>query len=374
MNTIFFLISIATAFLIVNWLIPVIILNAKDKNFLDVPDNRKEHKLPKPTLGGIAIYVAFIFTLIFNSGQFQKSTLIVLALATSTLFTTGLVDDLKGVSALKKLIIQIAVAALISSFGFGIKSFYGLFNIYELPVLPYYLFNIVLITGITNAYNLIDGVDGLAGGLGVINSIIFSFLFYINNNIPFCLLSAITAVSFLAFLRYNFSPSKIFMGDTGSLHLGLMMSVYGITLINSTGNSHIEKVNLVVVVASILALPVADTLRVFFFRALKGKKPFFPDRSHCHHLLIKNGYDHKETAIVIYLANLLMTSVGVLLIGTNGELSILIIFSVPFLMIELLTFKKLREKHIVATIHQRRVQALYYQNQLLKKEMKDFKI
>ncbi len=370
MNTIFFLFSLAMAFMIVNWLIPIIILNAQDKNLLDVPDARKEHKLPKPTLGGIAIFVAFLFTLIINSGQYPLTTVVVLGLSTTVLFVTGLVDDLKGMSAFKKLVIQMAVAGIISASGMGLKSFYGLFDINELPTIPYYIFNIILITGITNAYNLIDGVDGLAGGLGVINSIFFGILFYINNNIPFALLCGITAVSYLGFLKYNFSPSKIFMGDTGSLHLGLMMSVYGITLINSAGNNYIEKVNLIVVVASLLALPVADTLRVFFFRAIKGKKPFFPDRSHCHHLLLKNGYDHKETTIILYLANLIMAAVGIMLIGYNSEVSILIVFTVPFLLLELLTFKKLREQHVILELNRQRMQTLFTQNQLLKKELK----
>lgn len=369
MNIAFALLTMTVAAIVVNSLIPIIIINAKSKNLLDKPDARKEHKVPVPTLGGIAIVLAFLFAMALNSALFSWNEIIAIAVGTITLFVTGIIDDLHEVMALKKLLIQIFVGVVVCYFGLGLHSFYGLFGIYELNDVAYYTFNVILITGVVNAFNLIDGIDGLAGGLGAINSVLFCILFYINGNEPFALISAITAITFIMFLKYNFNPAKIFMGDTGSLHLGFLMSIYALQLINTCGSSIADKQYFVIIAASVLVLPVADSLRVFFNRGIKGRKPFYPDRTHCHHILLKNGYNHREAALLLYLSNITLIAFGIFFLSIDYELAVFLILISPYILLELLTIKRIRSQKITEAFYTQKLNTLISQNNLLKKEL-----
>ncbi|HET6990362.1 MAG TPA: MraY family glycosyltransferase, partial [Bacteroidia bacterium] len=166
-----------------------------------------------------------------------------------------------------------------------------------------------------NAFNLIDGVDGLAAGVGLIGGLAFGILFFLANNIVMGMLAFSLAGSLAAFLVFNFSPAKIFMGDSGSMIIGLIMAVLAIKFVETIPSENtisiIPKLFTPVVAMSVIAYALTDTLRIFIWRAIRGVSPFSADRNHLHHLLIDSGMSQAKTVISIYVANIAVIGVAV---------------------------------------------------------------
>ncbi|UTW63933.1 undecaprenyl/decaprenyl-phosphate alpha-N-acetylglucosaminyl 1-phosphate transferase [bacterium SCSIO 12741] len=214
--------------LITHFLIPKIIQYAVKHRLLDEPDERKKHATPKPALGGVAVMIGLtpmLFSFIFLH---DPVTWFAVGLGIIALFFTGLRDDLKEMRATLKLFIQFAAASLVFAAGIRIESLFGIGFDGELPFMVQYLLTVLVITGITNAINLMDGIDGLAGGIGVILSLLFASVFWVQGQVEFMLLSSGMVVCLLAFLKHNFHPSKIFLGDNGSLVVGFILAVFGV--------------------------------------------------------------------------------------------------------------------------------------------------
>jgi UDP-N-acetylmuramyl pentapeptide phosphotransferase/UDP-N-acetylglucosamine-1-phosphate transferase len=327
--------------------IPQIIKYSKKYHLLDKPDQRKVHKTPIPTLGGIGFFIGFIvvstFWMFYNH-EFNSMTLS-LFFALIVLFITGIFDDLKDLRASLKFLIQIIVALIIAYFGFKIESLNGVFGIYEMHPVAQYAFSVFLIVGLTNAFNLIDGIDGLAGGLAFINSMVMGSILLYQDNITFGVLAITFAGSLLGFLIFNFNPAKIFMGDTGSLLVGFLMAIFGIVVIQGgftlAASSVSHTASLTVVVVGILLLPVYDTLRVFTERILKKSSPFKPDRTHVHHLLIETGANHKKAAILLYISDIVIISLAFVLKDYNPSLSIILLFILAAVLSESINLKRL---------------------------------
>ena len=189
----FALLCFITAFVVTLITIPPIITLVKKYRLYDIPDARKEHSAPIPTMGGI-------------------------------------MDDLKDLSAKYKFIVQAGLAALIAVSGIRITSFEGLLGIHELPIMAQYSFTFLAIVGITNAFNLIDGIDGLAGGLGFMSLITLGIFLTMSGDVNTALIAFALAGGILAFMYFNLNPARIFMGDTGSLVLGFVVAVLCIRL------------------------------------------------------------------------------------------------------------------------------------------------
>lgn len=336
--------SFFTAFIITLLLIPIIIRLSKKYQLVDKPDQRKVHKDPIPTLGGIGFFSGFIgIAIAWMSWSGQLADFILL-IGLIVLFTMGIFDDMLDLRASLKFVIQITVALIISYYGFKIESLHGVFGINEMPVWAQYTFSVFLITGLINAFNLIDGIDGLAGGLAFINSVVLGIILYQQENMLYATLAFTFAGALLGFLKFNFNPAKIFMGDTGSLVIGFLMAVLGIVVIrginitetatqSSTGS-------LMIVVVGILLLPVYDTLRVFTERILKKSSPFKPDRTHVHHLLIETGARHKKASIILYVANLTIIIMAYFLRDANPSFSVLFLFVLAAIMSESINLKR----------------------------------
>src|SRR4029079_9239925 len=194
--------------------------------------------------------------------QFTRDIFIVsFFFSTTVLFAIGMMDDLKNLSARYKLAIQLAVALLIAFSGVRITSFNGLFGIYELPVSAQYTFTILAIAGITNAFNLIDGIDGLAGGLGFMSLVMLGLFLTLSGDANNAIIAFALGGGLLGFLYYNFNPARIFMGDTGSLGLGFVISVRCVRLIQlNSGLASPVIPHVPVFAMSIVAIPVFDTL------------------------------------------------------------------------------------------------------------------
>lgn len=321
------LLSAALAFIITFFTIPVIIQIAKSKNLFDEPDERKVHKSVIPTLGGLGIFAGFIVA--FLMGAPAIAELQYFAAAAIVIFFLGLKDDILILSANKKFIGQLIAAGIIIKFGnIHLTNMHGFLGINEIPYWAGTVLTLLTIIVITNSFNLIDGVDGLAGTLGALTTFAFGAYFYFANQLSYSVMAFSLSGATLAFLIYNFSPAKIFMGDTGSLLLGLINSILVIKFINVAGPSG----NAFSCYASpavgfaVLIIPLFDTLRVFGLRILDRRSPFSPDRIHIHHYLLDLGFSHKKitltcgfttaafVAIAFFLRNLgTTTTIGILL-------------------------------------------------------------
>jgi UDP-N-acetylmuramyl pentapeptide phosphotransferase/UDP-N-acetylglucosamine-1-phosphate transferase len=316
------------AFLATFYAIPVIIKVADAKKLYDEPDDiRKLHTKPIPALGGLGIFIGLTFCLLLtiNYSASAASEFQYYIAAILLIFFVGIKDDILILSPLKKFLGQVFVAAILMIKGklliSDMSGFLGLHTIDETFSYCLTLFTIVVII---NAFNLIDGVDGLAGSLGFITSLVFGIFFLINGNIPYALLGFGFAASVLAFLIYNFHPAKIFMGDTGSMLIGLVNSILVIKFIQTGSSFTLHPVTAAPAVGfAIMLLPLMDTLRVFGIRILHGRSPFSPDRNHIHHLLMDKGMGHKMVTFTCVAVNSLFIAAGFLLQGLGTTYLIL---------------------------------------------------
>jgi UDP-N-acetylmuramyl pentapeptide phosphotransferase/UDP-N-acetylglucosamine-1-phosphate transferase len=286
----FALLCFVTAFIVTMISIPVIIKLSRKYKLYDVPNERKEHTVPVPTMGGIAVIagmmMAIVLWLPFNYGIEQ----VCFFLSVMVLFALGIMDDIKDLSARYKFFVQAGLATLMAISGIRITSFEGMFGIYELPLAAQYTFTLLTIVGVTNALNLIDGIDGLAGGLSFMSLSTLGIFLTINGDITSALIAFSLAGAVVAFLYFNFNPAKIFLGDTGSLVLGFSIAVLCIRLMQINTTPALPHAPLFIL--SIVFIPVFDTIRVFAMRIWKGKSPFEADRTHIHHLLTNSGFSH----------------------------------------------------------------------------------
>lgn len=317
--------STVAGFLITYFSIPSIIKVAQLKGLYDEPNKRTAHNFKIPTLGGLAMFAGIILPVLFFGSEFASNVKNFLFGSIIVLFLLGIKDDILILSPIKKFIGQLIVAIIMVIIAdVRITSFYGLLGIHQLPYLISISISIFTILAVTNAYNLIDGIDGLAGGIGVIATSIFGFWFLMFDYQFLSLLSFTAAASLLAFLFFNFNPARIFMGDTGSMIIGFLLSFLAIQLIGTQAVPG-TPANLLdakpAIALAILVIPVFDTLRVIIVRIIKRKSVFRPDTNHVHHRLINFGLSHKQVCTVLYCANIFaiaiafsMTRLGVNLI------------------------------------------------------------
>lgn len=306
-----------TAFLVTFLMFPVFIKFFKRRNFLDDPGGRKIHTAKTPAMGGLPIFIGFcIAILIWAPFEVLRETKYVLS-ALSIMFIIGFRDDLINLRAFQKLFGQIAAALIIVSVcDIRLMSLYGLFGIGQVPIVISYVLSVFTIIVITNAYNLIDGIDGLAGSVGVIASLFFGIWFFLNEQTSFALISFGFAGGLLAFLNFNWAPSKIFMGDTGSLLIGFFLSIVTIKFIDSNYSVQVGLYSFggsIGTAMAILILPLADTARVFVKRVAKGKSPMHPDRTHFHHILLRLGCNHAQSTGVLVTVNVIFVLLALVL-------------------------------------------------------------
>jgi len=272
---------------------------------VDHPNRRKIHKHPKPVVGGIAMSLAvaltgLLFIPLLNLRGFYAGLVL--------LVITGFLDDFNELNHRYKFAAQIIAAVLIIHFSktslhtFGDLLSIGSidFNMITVPI------TIISLVGVCNSINMIDGLDGLAGGTCLTAFSSFAYLSFMNNNPALMLLSLCICGSLIAFLIYNWHPSKLFMGDAGSLFLGFAAAFISIALTQGQ-DSFVRPVAPLLV----LAVPIVDTLTVMIKRLMKGKNPFRPDRGHLHHILLRLGYSKRQTAIIITILSGIFCSVAI---------------------------------------------------------------
>ncbi|HEU5054621.1 MAG TPA: MraY family glycosyltransferase [Hanamia sp.] len=342
--------SSGLAFLITFFSIPVIIEVAKDKKLFDVPGERKVHNVVIPTLGGLGIFAGFIFATLIGVPPSEVSVLQYFMAAIMIIFFMGIKDDILILTATKKFVGQLIAAGIIIKFGgVEIKDLYGILGIHALPPTASFLISLFTIVVITNSFNLIDGVDGLAGSLGLLTSLVFGIYFYYSGQTLYSIMALSLAGSLLGFLIYNFNPARIFMGDTGSLLIGLINSILVIKFINvaSDPTSAIPLNSAPAIGFAILIVPLFDTLRVVSLRIINRRSPFWPDRNHIHHFLLDIGFNHKTIAITCVVVNALFIAMAYFIRFSGTPVVMLALALTSALMVSIVYYKKPKRKIIV---------------------------
>ncbi|MEE9438725.1 MAG: MraY family glycosyltransferase [Saprospiraceae bacterium] len=325
------ILAFITSFTLTYLAIPSIIHVAIKKGLTDEPGERRSHTESTPSLGGIGIFAGTLFSIIMWTPFEYFGDLQYILCAFIIIFLIGAKDDLDPMSPSKKFLGELfAAAILVFKANVMLTSLYGIFGVFEIPYLVGAILSIFVIIVIINAFNLIDGINGLSGGLGTLISVVFGIWFLKVDRVELAMIAFALAGSLVAFLKYNITPARIFMGDTGALLLGLVCSILTIKFIEL----HQENLNVdyafksaPTMAIAILILPLFDTLRVFIMRLLKGNSPFHPDRTHIHHLMIDAGLSHMQASALLILVNILFILLAVML-QYLGNLSLLIIILV----------------------------------------------
>jgi len=328
--------------------IPSILHVARSRHLYDdVGHFRKQHDHGIPRLGGVAIFVSFTITILLFSIIDKALPVSYLLISCIILFAMGLKDDLSGVNSSTKFFIQFVVASILVLLGgIRITSMYGVFGIMQLPYMPSVILSVLLIMLIVNAFNLIDGIDGLAATTGIIVNGTFAFLFMYIRQYELAAISLAMTGAITGFLKYNITPAKIFMGDTGALLIGLISAVMAVKFIEVT---KIERIGVSAIscapalTIAILIGPVFDTLRVFTLRIASGKSPFEADRNHIHHRILRLGLNHLQATLCLSAINLLSIGMVLMFSPLGNSLLIVLILSVSIISNWIITFS-LRSK------------------------------
>ena len=299
------IIGAVIAFILGLFLVPLVIAFSEKNGLMDNPNERKIHSHPIPRLGGVAIWVCAILSflaLIIMSYYPHRALLSGLLLGSSLMFLLGLIDDIYGLEAKFKFTIQITIATIAFCLGVKITTifipFIGTINLH--PILSY-LGTIAWIVGISNAVNFIDGVDGLAGSVITISSVTLGLISMALNpaDTVSALIAFVLAGAMMGFLTYNFHPAKIFMGDSGALFAGFLLSALSILYQMKTSDIKMYMPLL------ILAVPIIDITFSSFRRILKGTSPFKPDAEHIHHKLLKFGLSQNKAVLVLVVFSII---------------------------------------------------------------------
>ena len=260
---------------------------------VDMPDRRKTHAGAKPLVGGLGMAMALavtclVFVPLANLRGFYAGFVLLVII--------GFLDDFRELKYGGKFIAQIFAALfmvyfsnmLLVSFGNLIGTGTIHFGIMAVPL------TIFCTVGVINAFNMVDGLDGLAGGIALVAFLTFAVLSYLNAQPDLALLAIAFSGALVGFLWYNRPPSRLFMGDAGSMSIGFALAFFSLAVTQKTGGSVSPATPLL-----ILAVPICDTIRIIFDRLLRGRSPFAADNQHLHHLLIRFGFNHKRTALII---------------------------------------------------------------------------
>lgn len=299
------------------YLIPKVLWVSQEKNLMASVNERSSHSTAVPTFGGVAFYIAIIMVLTILQSLRLTYVGNHLIAAMTILFMVGLKDDLVISTAKVKFIGQITAACfLVFSPELQLTDLHGFLGLYEIPAVLGFLIKGFIVLALINAYNLIDGIDGLAAIVGIVISSVYALIFYVTGQAFFVLVSMSLAGVLTAFLRFNFSRSrrKIFMGDSGSLLVGLILAFLSLKHLVMEPSAPVlaqgyHPGNRLLFLACVLFIPAFDTLRVIIIRKMNGVSAFSPDRNHCHHVLLDLGLSHKKAAFSLGLLNLVVIGI-----------------------------------------------------------------
>ncbi|MFH1826096.1 MAG: MraY family glycosyltransferase [bacterium] len=310
-----YLVTFLTGLLVTYFCTPVVRLFAQKINAVDIPNDRKVHSEPIPRLGGLAIYAGFLAALAAASILISYSGMRVdwrmifgVCLGGTLLLAIGLLDDIRGLRPMTKLFWQIAAAAIVIAWGIEINFLSNPFN--GIYILGFFAIPLTLlwVVGLTNAMNLIDGLDGLAAGVTAISCLTLFVVALRTHQIGAALLMLALGGAALGFLRFNFFPASIFLGDSGALFLGFVLASASIVGVLKT-----TLVVALVIPVLILGVPIFDTLFAIGRRLKNRKHPFEADNKHIHHMLLRAGFEKREAVLAIYIVCFLLSFIALVM-------------------------------------------------------------
>lgn len=323
------------------FLVPLVISFSKKEGLVDLPNERKIHKIPVSRLGGVAIWTSTMLTflsLVFLSYYPYGSLLSGILLGSSLMFLLGLVDDVYNLDAKFKLFIQLSIATVVYLLGVKIHSIPFLGGV-DLGFWSYPI-TLLWIVGISNAVNFIDGVDGLAGSVITVNSITLAIIAICMtpSNPIVALIGFILAGAMLAFLTYNFNPAKIFMGDSGALFSGFLLATISIVGVMKAATLTL------LLPFVVLAVPIMDIVFSSTRRICKGKSPFVADAEHIHHKLLHAGFSQKKTVLILTSVAIIAGAIASLIMGENTIKHYAVCILIVIFIMLLLNFIKVLTK------------------------------
>lgn len=317
MNITTTLIVAAIAFLVAVLAFRPALWFAKRYNIVDNPDARKLQKEPVPVFGGIVMLCGILTALQYTRFVLNDYAYDYISIMMITLWAIGVADDIKGLSASLRFIIELGLIWLMiwypnsDSYGVMINSFLGLFGIQQLSPAAAIPLTLIAGVGIINSINLIDGVDGYSSGFGIITNAILAYIFYCMGDMRMVVFCTIISASLIPFWFHNVfgHKTKMFLGDGGSLVLGMALAYAVFHLLGDSERTRAlqeQQVGFVALSLAVLCVPVCDTLRVMTARLLHNQSPFHPDKTHYHHLLLRYGFSHLATSSTLIAFNTLV--------------------------------------------------------------------
>jgi UDP-GlcNAc:undecaprenyl-phosphate GlcNAc-1-phosphate transferase len=330
------------------------------KNLTDEPgDLRKVHSKHTPTLGGLIIFAGTLFSLTLLLPTIAASSLAAAGAVSSDVnylmaallivFFIGIKDDIVGTAPIYKLLGHILVGMILVLMGnIRITGFHGLFGVHEIPYWASAFLSVFTYVVVVNAFNFIDGLDGLAAGIGIIASSSFGVWFLLSGSPALAAIGFALSGSLAAFIIYNFAPAKIFMGDSGSLFMGLILCTLGIKLIEFNSANipfFLVTVSRPLFVMGLFAYPLMDMLRIVIIRTMRGVSPLSADRNHIHHAMLDINLGHGKSSILLYLYTFAIVGLVFLVRGIGPTLAFIIVggFAMFVLQIPVLLRRRLRK-------------------------------
>ena len=297
------------------WIFKKVLKIAILKNIMDNPDERKIQRVPVPVLGGAAVFFGMLVAFAVAATIYDVSNMFAMVCVMMIMLYIGTIDDIIDLSPWVRFIIEIIVVLmLVFSDGSSIDNFHGLWGIGILPDFVAIPLTVFACVGIVNAINLIDGVNGLSSGYCIVTCLIFGLAFLLTGDVGRASLAILSIGALIPFIFHNVfgKKSKMFIGDGGTMMMGIIMSSYVINALKSHSTIAAavpENFGMVAFVLAVLAIPVFDTLRVMTARIVRGGSPFSPDKTHLHHLLLDYHFSHIGTTAVEILSNMLVVGV-----------------------------------------------------------------
>ena len=336
------------------WIFKKVLKIAMMKNIVDNPDARKLQKTPVPVLGGIAVFFGMIVALTVTRLTFDTYSLFAIMGVMTIMLYLGVMDDILSLSPILRFIVEILVVLLLM-FGnkYAINDFQGLWGIHQISDWIAIPLTVVACVGIINAINMIDGVNGLSSGYGIMASAVFGAAFIISNDRDAASLAILSVGALLPFFFHNVfgMKSKMFIGDGGTLLMGTIMSAFVIGAIN-VNSPLAAKVGpnfgVIAFVLAVLVIPVFDCIRVMTSRILRKTSPFYPDKTHLHHLFIDLKFSHAATAFTEVMLSVLTIAIWWISykLGASIDLQLYIVIGLGLLFtFGIYTFLRRQEKN-----------------------------
>lgn len=327
------------AFLGTFWVHPKILKIAQMKNIVDNPDARKLQRIPVPVLGGVAVFFGIIIGLCSSQIMLQSPNAFILISAMSIMLYIGTIDDIMGLTPSIRFFIEILVVIWLMHINdTSINCFWGLWGIDTLSTWVSVPLTVVAAVGIINAINLIDGVNGLSSGYCFMASTMFALIFSATGDTAMTILAASAAGAVVPFFLHNVFgyKTRMFIGDGGTLVFGTMMSMFVMNILSSDSpcaEYAAQGIGLAPFALAVFSIPVSDTVRVMTSRILRGTSPFYPDKTHLHHLFIDLGFSHTGTTVTILSLNSLVIIAWYIsyLLGASIDVQFYVVFALSFL-------------------------------------------